>query len=236
MSFQDMNRGPGSNGRNGSRPGGGVVPNGREQRGGPPTNNSSNNGDEGDGQGPGLRTIVREAGRNARASLIGVPRVLKLVWETHRGFTLAMGIITVVQSALPAAQVWLAGQLLQAVVDGVRAGGNDAAVRRIVILAIFQVCILPGTSLLQTLQNIAQQLLQDRTANRMQLLIMEHANKLDLSFFEDAKYYDQLQQAQREATYRPVGMVSGVFGLVRTLLTFLSMIALLVRLGPLLAI
>jgi ATP-binding cassette subfamily B protein len=126
--------------------------------------------------------------------------------------------------------------LLQAVVDGVRAGGNDAAVRRIVILALVQVALLTGNSLLQTLQNIAQQLLQDRTANRMQLMIMEHANKLDLNFFEDPKYYDQLQQAQREATYRPVGMVSGVFGLVRTLLTFLSMIALLVRLGPLLAI
>ena len=194
--------------------------------------------DEGspDDHSPGLRTILQEAARNARASLVGVPRVLRLVWETHRGFTVAMGVLTIAQSAIPAAQVWLAGQLLQAVVDGVRAGGNDAAIRRIVILAVVQFLILAISSLLDTLRNIAQQLLQDRTANRIQLLIMEHANKLDLSFFEDAKFYDQLQQAQREATFRPVGMVSGVFGLVRTLLTFLSMIALLVRLGPLLAV
>jgi ATP-binding cassette subfamily B protein len=122
------------------------------------------------------------------------------------------------------------------VVDGVRAGGDAAAVRTIVILAIVQFLLLAGGSLLQTLQNIAQQLLQDRTASRVQLMIMEHANTLDLSIFEDATFYDQLQQAQREAAFRPVGMVSGVFGLVRTLLTFLSMIALLIQLGPLLAI
>jgi ATP-binding cassette subfamily B protein len=174
--------------------------------------------------------------QHARAGLVGVPRVLRLVWATHRGLTLALGAVTLAQSAVPAAQVWLAGQLLQAVVDGVDACGDDAAVRRIVTLAVVQFLLLAAGSLLQTLQNIVQQLLQDRTANRVQLLIMEHANGLDLGFFEDATYYDQLQQAQREAAFRPVGMVSGVFGLARTLFTFLSMIALLVRLGPLLAV
>ena len=32
---------------------------------------------------------------------------------------------------------------------------------------------------------------------------MEKANTLDLAFFEDAEFYDQLQQAQREAASRP---------------------------------
>ncbi len=231
MSMQDFQGGPGRNGRGGrSGTGRGAASNTNT------TNGTNGDNGEGEGQGPGLRAMLREAGRNGRASLVGVPRVLKIVWETHRGFTLGMGLITIVQSAIPVAQVWLAGQLLQAVVDGVQAGGTDAAVRRIIILAVVQLLLLTGSSLLQTLQNITQQLLQDRTANRVQLLIMDHANGLDLSFFEDAKFYDQLQQAQREAAFRPVGMVSGVFGLVRTLLTFLSMIALLVRLGPLLAI
>ncbi|MGN6698024.1 MAG: ABC transporter ATP-binding protein [Thermomicrobiales bacterium] len=201
---------------------------------------SSNGSGKPDGEepdeGPGLRAALREVVRNTRASLVGVPRVLKLVWETQRWLTLALGAVTLAQSMLPAAQVWLAGQLLKAVVDGLAAHGDAASVRRIVILALLQFLALAASSLFQTLQNIFQQLLQDRAAQRVQLLLMEHANSLDLSFFEDAKYYDQLQQAQREATFRPVTMVSGVFGLVRTLLTFISMIALLVRLGPLLAI
>jgi ATP-binding cassette subfamily B protein len=230
--------GSNGNGRGGGRAGSGLGLSPREQsraqRGATPLPGGTPPG--GDGPRLGLRATLRETARNARASLIGVPRVLGLVWQTHRGFTLALGIITLLQSATPAAQVWLAGQLLQAVVDGVGRGGDAVAVRQIVILAIIQFLLLAANSLLQTLQNISQQLLQDRTANRVQLMIMEHANKLDLSIFEDATFYDQLQQAQREAAFRPVGMVSGVFGLVRTLLTFLSMIALLIQLGPILAI
>ncbi|HET8631182.1 MAG TPA: ABC transporter ATP-binding protein, partial [Thermomicrobiales bacterium] len=208
-------------------------PNGHRRAGGGPPRGRDAAPDD---PAPDFGTMLREVGRNARASLIGVPRVLKLVWDTHRGLTLGMGVVTLLQSATPAAQVWLSGQLFKAVVDGLRAGGGAFWIRRIVLLAAIQFALLAAGSLLQTLQNIVQQLLQDRTSYKVQLLIMEHANRLDLGFFEDAAFYDQLQQAQQQAAFRPVTMVSGVFGLVRTFLTFLSMIALLLRLGPLLAV
>ena len=60
---------------------------------------------------------------------------------------------------------------------------------------------------------------------------MEHANSLDLADFENATYYDQLQQAQSESQRRPVQMVSQVFGLIRSIITFGSMIALLASLS-----
>jgi ATP-binding cassette subfamily B protein len=65
---------------------------------------------------------------------------------------------------------------------------------------------------------------------------MEHANTLDLADFENATYYDQLQQAQRESANRPVQMVSGVFGLVRSTITFATMIAILANLSPWVAV
>ncbi|MBV9123771.1 MAG: ATP-binding cassette domain-containing protein, partial [Planctomycetes bacterium] len=106
----------------------------------------------------------------------------------------------------------------------------------VVVLALIQLVIAAVSSLLQTVSNISQQLLQERVSMSVQLMIMEHASALDLTYFEDAQSYDTLQQAQREATTRPVQMVSGVFGLVRTALTFLTMIALLVGVSPLLAL
>ena len=42
---------------------------------------------------------------------------------------------------------------------------------------------------------------------------MEKANTLDLRFFEDSQFYDSLQQAQREATTRPINMISQTFGM-----------------------
>jgi ATP-binding cassette subfamily B protein len=61
-------------------------------------------------------------------------------------------------------------------------------------------------------------------------MVMRHANQLDLVFFERPQFYDLLQQVQRDATYRPVSMVQTAFGLIRQVLTFASLLALLVNL------
>ena len=132
---------------------------------------------------------------------------------------------------MPVLQVWLAGQLIDQVVEGFEAGGGDEHIRGVVILALIQLAIFVGSSLLQAVGNISQQLLQERLSIHVQLQIMDHANSLDLADFENATYYDQLQQAQRESSRRPVQMVSQVFGLVRSLITFGTMIALLASLS-----
>src|SRR3954468_21019737 len=59
---------------------------------------------------------------------------------------------------------------------------------------------------------------------------MRHSNQLDLVFFERPKFYDLIQQVQQQVAFRPVQMVSTAFGLIRGILTFLSLLALLVNL------
>jgi ATP-binding cassette, subfamily B, bacterial len=157
---------------------------------------------------------------------------MALVWATSRKLTLALAGATLLQSITPAAQVWLAGRLIDEVVAGVQAGGSEQHVRAIVILAVLQLILLLSSSFLQTAGNISQQLLQERLAIHVQLQIMRHAATLDLADFENAAYYDQLQQAQRESARRPVEMVSGVFGLGRSVVTFATMVALLLGLSP----
>ncbi|MCC6792266.1 MAG: ABC transporter ATP-binding protein [Thermomicrobiales bacterium] len=163
-------------------------------------------------------------------------RVFQLVWSTSRRLTFGMAAVTLAQSVVPVLQVWLAGRLIDEVVDGVRSGVGDDELRPIVILTVLQLALFLATSLLQTVGNICQQLLQEKLAIHVQLQIMEHANTLDLADFENATYYDQLQQAQRESANRPVQMVSGVFGLVRSTITFATMIALLASLSPWVAV
>ena len=163
-------------------------------------------------------------------------RVFQLVWSSSRLLTGGLGVVTIAQSVIPALQVWLAGRLIDEVVEGIQSGAGDDHIRPVAVLAIAQLVLFLGASLLQTGGNICQQLLQERLSIHVQLLIMEHANTLDLADFENATYYDQLQQAQRESANRPVQMVSGVFSLVRSLITFATMIALLASLSPWVAV
>jgi ATP-binding cassette subfamily B protein len=157
---------------------------------------------------------------------------MALVWATSPKLTSALAVATLLQSITPAAQVWLAGRLIDEVVAGIQTGGAPESIRAIVVIAIIQLALLLGSSFLQTAGNISQQLLQERMAIHVQLQIMRHAATLDLADFENAAYYDQLQQAQRESARRPVDMVSGVFGLGRSLVTFATMVVLLLGLSP----
>jgi ATP-binding cassette subfamily B protein len=205
----------------------------------------------------GLFGRLRGSVGPARDTMRGVARVFSLVWGASRPLTLILATVTILAGLIPAAQAYTAKLLINAVVRAILIHSTHAVdatalnvpllflsirlpllpiLTVVIILAALQFAITAISSLLSTLTNISQQLLQERVAIQVQTLIMEHAAGLDLSYFEDAHSYDVLQQAQREATSRPVQMVSGTFGLIRTLLTFLTMVALLLGLNPWLAL
>jgi ATP-binding cassette subfamily B protein len=167
---------------------------------------------------------------NAGTTWHGFRRVLALVWEANRGLTLALAALNLAQGGLPAARVWVSKLLVDAVVAAVTTGSGTAALPQVAFLIALQFAIGATGNILSTVGNIAQQLLQEQVANRIQLLVMRQANALDLVFFERPQFYDLLQQVQREATFRPVQMVQTAFGLIRQVLTFASLLALLVNL------
>ncbi len=163
---------------------------------------------------------------NAFSSL---PRVLRLVWSTHAGFTFSLGLITVLRGFAPAASAWVTKLVIDSVIDAIPP--RTGSVSTVIWLVLLQLLISVASSLMGTLSNITQQLLQENVSNRVRLMVMEKANTLDLSFFENPEFYDKLRQAQEQATFRPVTMVSQTFDLVRTVITFLSMVFLLLQLA-----
>ncbi|HEV2028034.1 MAG TPA: ABC transporter ATP-binding protein [Candidatus Dormibacteraeota bacterium] len=189
-----------------------------------------------------------------------LPRVLRLVWDASPSTTLALFMTTAIAGLIPAAAAYTSKLLINAVVAGiaihnfhqadrVSLAGLDphgpfgsvhapvfTAIGAIVALAIVQLLLFAVTALLGTIRNITQQLLQNAVAMRIQLMVMEKAASLDLQFYEDPASYDLLRRAQTDSINRPVMMISTAFGLVQTLLTFITMIALLVAVSPLLAL
>jgi ATP-binding cassette subfamily B protein len=188
--------------------------------------------------------------------MAALPRVLRLVWEASRPLTLALAAATLVAGVVPAVTAYAGKLLINAVVDAILIHQRhlpDQAVLTvplpwtsirspvltstgaILVLAAAQFLIFALSSLLSSVRNISQQLLQERVAMRIQLLVMNHASQLELSFFEDPASYDLLRRAQTDSINRPVQMISSAFGLIQTAITFVSMVALLLGVSPLLA-
>jgi ATP-binding cassette subfamily B protein len=199
-----------------------------------------------------LRSRWRNLKQSVRGTSAALPRVLGLVWQASPGVTAGLFVATVIAGFVPAASAYTSKLLINAVARGIiihESNGYDrvqldlgpwhpafSSINAIIFLAVLQLVIFAMIAFLSTVRNITQQVLQNSVSMRIQLMVMEKAASLDLAFYEDPASYDLLRRAQTDSINRPVMMISSAFGLVQTALTFISMVALLVIVSPLLAL
>ena len=151
-------------------------------------------------------------------------RAVALVWDTSKRLTIILGALTLVAGILPAAVAYV-GQLI---VDGVvaamaqTASGQIADTRyvlRVVSLEALIVIIIAGT---QRGISVCQSLLRVLLGQRVNTMILEKALTLELAHFEDPEFYDKLTRARREASMRPLSLVTRAFGLVQNAISLIS--------------
>ena len=174
--------------------------------------------------------------RKALAQLPYLPRALKLVWEVARPWTIAWIVLLIVQGLLPAAIVYLTKLVVDGVVIAVRNGSSWSEVRPVLLLLV----LLGGVLLLMEVvrnainwvRTVQAELLQDHITS----LIHEKSVTADLAFYELSDYYDHLHRARAEARYRPVALLGNLGALLQNSITLLAMGAILIPLGPWLAL
>ena len=165
--------------------------------------------------------------RQVSQAFTSFPRVLRLVWSTHALFTATLGLLSIAQGFMPAVTV----VITRYVIDGVVYGILHHTLSHIWLPVGLQLGAGLLSNLLNTVSNTIQQLSLERVFNRVQLLVLEKANTLDLAFFENPEFYDKLRDATDQSKYQPVSMVSQTFGLVQTLVTLFSLLFLLLQLA-----
>ncbi len=158
---------------------------------------------------------------------------LALVWEANPAQTLLIATLSIVQALLPAATLWIAKLLLDAVASAIAGelGEPTQALQRMLGLLLLQIGVSAASSVISALQGATRELLGDSLQNRISRRILTKANELDLAQFEDPTSYDALQNAYREVGSRPLGVFTQIVALVQALVTLGSVSALMAQLG-----
>lgn len=156
-----------------------------------------------------------------RDSFAYTPRTLALVWRSSRQASLALGALTLVASALPLGVAY-AGK---SIMDGVVARSREATIRWVLI----ELGFVAGLALTQRSLSLLRSLIGARLSIDINVMILKKALALDLRHFEDSEFYDQLTRARREASSRPVAVVTESFQLVQNVLTLAGYTLLLLR-------
>jgi ATP-binding cassette subfamily B protein len=166
--------------------------------------------------------------RERIAVLRHVPPFVKLVWQTHRGLTIAMMGLRLARAFVPVAVLWVGKLIIDAVVAA-RGGALDTKyLWRLVVLEI--ALAFTGEVLART-SSVVESLLGDLFSNRTSVLLMQHAATLDLYQFEDPAFYDQLDRARRQTTGR-IGLLAQLLSMSQDALTLASLAAVLLVYSP----
>jgi ATP-binding cassette subfamily B protein len=179
----------------------------------------------------------RERVAEARSAFRNVPRAFALVWAADRTSTIIMALITLIGAVLPISQAYVGKLIVDEVVNAVTNNlGVEVGLRATLPYLLIEFGLLTLGAMLNQGRALIEHILNARLGNQINTAIIRKALALDLHYFEDAQFYDKLQNARREANFRALQMINTSFNLVQNALTLASFAIGLLAFSPLVAL
>ncbi|WP_438768045.1 ABC transporter ATP-binding protein [Kushneria sp. TE3] len=164
-------------------------------------------------------------------------RALALVWQTSRVMMLGLALATLVAGVLPAVVAWVGQLIVDGVVTAMGTYPDQATDLSTVLSPVLSLVVIEGVliglmALAQRVLDAQQSLLRAQLGQKVNVMLLDKAGELSLSQFEDSEIYDQLTRARREASTRPLSLVTRTFSLLQNAISLASFSVLLVKFSP----
>jgi len=135
-------------------------------------------------------------------------RAIRIVWESGPVWTLARMALTVVQSCLPIARLYIMKLLLDAITTGFDANNKEAAFSKVGSLVIAMGVVNLTGAVLSSISTLVNQFQQQVVSDRLYEIIHDKAVGVDLEHYENPSYYDILERARNEANGVPMRLLN----------------------------
>jgi len=161
-----------------------------------------------------------------RNTALQLKYVLRLVWQSAPGWTLASGLLILITGTLPLVTLYL----MKLIVDSVNAGVASAGkgdFGRILVLIVLSGCVALVTVISQSASKVVNEVQSAIISDHVQELLHAKSVKVDLEYYENSEYYETLHIAQNQAISRPTAIINGLFQSGRSFILLATMAALL---------
>jgi len=174
---------------------------------------------------------IKESTIRIRRQLPYLPMALKLVYHAAGGLTIIWLALLLVQGLLPVASVYLTKALVDGVAGIIGQGGGWQAMTPLLPPAVAMALVLIAGEALQGIAGLVRTAQSQRVQDHIHGLIHEQAMRLDLSFYDDPGYYDQLHRARIDAMSQPVALLQNAGSLMQSFITLAAMGGVLLTFG-----
>lgn len=161
--------------------------------------------------------------------------ILKLVWNTSRWLLIGMVFISILEGVFPLLNTYITSRLINALVE-VFGSKNWDAMQPVIGLLILQLLYLilsrASTQFKGTLTNLSGEMV----ISHIKVQIAQKTKEIDLADFDRPEFFEKLENANREASTRPITILTATLTLFSHLISTASFIALLGALHPLIPV
>lgn len=171
--------------------------------------------------------------RSYRSVLLPLRRALEFTWLADQRSTLAMAGLTIASGLLPVAQAWVAKLIIDSVTRGLATHQNAReAFYGLLPYLYIEFALFFAGALIAQFRRLLDEILDHKIGFLINSKIIRKALRLELHYFENAEFYDKMQNARRQSEYRAMAIVTAVFQLIAGIITLGSFLALLLSFSP----
>ncbi|MCI0470351.1 MAG: ABC transporter ATP-binding protein/permease [Candidatus Aminicenantes bacterium] len=155
-------------------------------------------------------------------------KIASLIWRVKPLQASLLCLLIIIEGIFPAVNLWIGKLIVDSVVQGI--GQGSEAFYKVIYYLVILLLVQLLSNIISYAGAAIQTLLGDIVAHKIDVRVIEKSTSLDLFYYDDSRFYDKLSRAQREATSRPLTIISTLFKLIQNSITITSMIFVLLRL------
>ncbi|MCJ8278659.1 MAG: ABC transporter ATP-binding protein/permease [Rivularia sp. ALOHA_DT_140] len=167
---------------------------------------------------------------NKMRSRLRLGGALRLVWQSSPKLAIARLIFLIFQGILPLIPLYLSKLLIDTVAASLNTADKEAAFREAIVLLVLTAVATILTTVVSSLAEVIDVAQGQQVTNHMQSILHAKSIEVDLEYYENSKYYDALQRAQQEASFRPTQIVNRLAQVVQNGISLIAIVGLLLSL------
>lgn len=157
--------------------------------------------------------------------------ILSLLWGASKAMMIGLVLISAIEGVLPLLSAYISSQIINELV--LLIGKRDwASMQPIIALLILQVMYLIFSRVTSRIKGTLTSLSGEQVSSYIRVRISQKTKEVDLANFDLPSFYEKLENANREASTRPVMILTATLSLFSHLVSTASFIILLGSLTP----
>ncbi|MBP5236552.1 MAG: ABC transporter ATP-binding protein [Clostridia bacterium] len=151
--------------------------------------------------------------------------VVLLVWETKPLILFAMVFMSVFNGVMPILSAFISASLINALVEGITGAGDGFG--NVIGLLVLQFGYIILSNMVKKINQAINRTSNELVANHIKTKIIKKAKTLDLRDFDLPDFYSKLENANKEAGYRPLNSLASTFSMFSTIISIVSFIVII---------